>query len=107
MTNYKNLDVVNVLLKALGIPQMTKDDLELIGEYMSILKPLAAVLDIFQGEKACFMGLGVVLPLLSKLQKQLRQKICPNLSPIRDKIIARVEVRYTVCAVLVFILLLT
>lgn len=93
MDHHTNIDVTNGLFKKLGIAVLTKDDLELLSEYMLVLKPLAAVLDILQGEKACFMGLGVVLPLLTRLKKQLEQKVFPHLGPIRDRILDRIEYR--------------
>jgi hypothetical protein len=46
---------------------------------MHCAKPLAAILYIFQGDKGCFLGIGVVLPLLTKLKKQLNQRVFPNL----------------------------
>jgi hypothetical protein len=73
--------------------QLTKEDVELLIEYMLVMKPLAAVVDIFQSEKECFLGLGVVLPLLSKLKKQLKQRVFPNLGAIRDRIISSIDLR--------------
>jgi hypothetical protein len=96
LTHYKSLDKANTLFSLLGLPLLlglTKEDVELLIEYMLVMKPLAAVLDIFQGEKECFLGLGVVLPLLSKLKKQLKQRVFPNLGAIRDRIISSIDLR--------------
>ncbi len=77
LTHYKSLDKANTLFSLLGLPLLTKEDVELLIEYMLVMKPLAAVLDIFQGEKECFLGLGVVLPLLSKLKKTIETESFP------------------------------
>ncbi|KAI9554978.1 hypothetical protein GHT06_020267 [Daphnia sinensis] len=82
LKNYKSLDVAHIIFRSLSIP------------YLHCVKPLAAILDIFQGEKGCFLGIGIVLPLLTKLKKQLNQRMFPNLGPIRDKILSRVQDRF-------------
>ena len=71
LKHYKSLDAASTVFSSIGIPVLTKDDLELLIEYMHCFKPLAAILDIFQRDKGCFLGIGVVLPLLEKLKKQL------------------------------------
>jgi len=58
-----------------------------------VMQPLAAVLDIFQGEKEVFLGLGIVLPLLTRLKKQLQQKVFQNLSTIRDRVVQSIDKR--------------
>lgn len=99
LKHYKILDTANTVFRSLGITALTKDDLELLLEYMHCVKPLAAILDIFQGEKGCFLGIGVVLPLLTKLKKQLKQRVFLNVGPLRDKILARIEDRYNIIEV--------
>ena len=42
---------------------LTKEDIELLSEYMSVMEPVEKVLDILQGEKEIFMGICIVLPL--------------------------------------------
>ena len=79
-------------MSALKLPNFTKEEIELLTEYMLVMKPIAVVLDIFQGEKGCFLGLGMVLPLLTRLKKQL-QRVFPNLSPIRDRVLSSIEDR--------------
>jgi hypothetical protein len=46
----------------LGLPLLTKEDIDLWIEYILVMKPLAAVLDVFQGEKQCFLGLVNINP---------------------------------------------
>jgi hypothetical protein len=94
------MDAAGTVFRSLGIPVLTKDDLDLLIEYMHCVKPLAATLDIFQGEKGCFLGKGVVLPLLTKLKKQLNQRVFPNLGPLRDKILSRIQDRYERCNII-------
>nr|CAH0113738.1 unnamed protein product [Daphnia galeata] len=78
----------------LGLPSLTKEDIDLLNEYMLVMKPLAILLDIFQGEKGVFLGLGMVLPLLSKLKEQLKTKLFPNLNAIRDRVITSIDNRF-------------
>ena len=92
-THYKSLEKANSLFSLLGLPLLTKEDIDLLIEYMQVMKSLAAVLDIFQGEKECFLGLEIVLPLLSKLKKKLKQRVFPNLGAIRDRIISSIDLR--------------
>ena len=58
-----------------------------------ILKPIASELDLFQGEKNCFLGIGMVLPLLTRIKKKLQDRVFPNLGPIRDRVIERIDAR--------------
>jgi hypothetical protein len=97
LKHYKSLDAAGTVFRSLGIPVPTKDDLDLLIEYMQCVKPSAAILDIFQGDKGCFLGIGVVLPLLTKLKKQLNQRVFPNLGPLRDQILSRIQDRYEMC----------
>lgn len=77
---HKSLKAVNDLFAAIGITALvTKEDMELLNEYILVLRPLAQVLDVFQGEKNVFLGIGIVLPLITMLKKQLDQRVFPNL----------------------------
>lgn len=93
LKNHKSLENANDVLRSLGLPALTKEDIELLSEYMSVMEPVAKVLDILQGEKEIFMGIGIVLPLLTKLKQQLTVREFPNLGLIRDRIVASVDKR--------------
>jgi hypothetical protein len=86
LKNHKSLENANELLLSLGLPALTKD-IELLSEYMSVMEPVARILDILQGEKK------IVLPLLTKLKQQLAVREFPNLGLIRDRILASVDKR--------------
>jgi hypothetical protein len=77
----------------IGLPVMTKEDLDMLTEYMLVMQPIAVALDILQGEKEVFMGIGVVLPLLTKLKKELMLREFPNLGPLRDKVLESLDKR--------------
>jgi len=93
LKNHKSLENANDLFRSLGLPALTKEDIELLSEYMSVMEPVARILDILKGEKEIFMGIGVVLPLLTKLKQQLAVREFPNLDLIRDRILASVDKR--------------
>lgn len=93
LKHHKSVEHSATLFTALKLPVLTKEDIEILNEYTSLMKPLAIVLDIFQGEKSCFLGLGIVLPLLSKLKKQLQQRVFPNLGPIRNRVVSSINQR--------------
>ena len=94
LKHYNNIEHVNALFVDIGLPRLTNEDIELLSEYMQVMQPLAAVLDIFQGEKDIVVGLGVVLPLLTKLKTQLSDQACQNLEAIRDRVIDSINRRY-------------
>ena len=64
---------------------MTKEDIDLLTEYMYVMEPVAKILDILHGEKDVFMGIGVVLPLLTKLKQELTLREFPNLEPNEEQ----------------------
>ncbi len=76
-----------------GLPPITNEDIELLSEYMHVMEPLAAVLDTFQGEKDIVVGLGIVLPLLTKLKAQLTNSDFPNLDAISDRVVQSIDHR--------------
>ncbi len=92
--NHVSLENVNKLFRTIGFPLMTNQDIELLTEYMYVMEPVAKALDIFQGEKDVFMGIGVVLPLLAKLKQELALREFPNLEPIRTRVLQSVDKRY-------------
>ena len=97
LKNYKTLENANVVMSGLNLPAFTKNNIDLLAEYSAILEPVAIVLDIFQGDRQCFMGLGIVLPQLTKIKKKLSSKHFPNLNAIRDRILEnRFQVQYLI-----------
>jgi hypothetical protein len=94
LNHYKSVDHVNKLFQLIGLPLLTKEDIDLLTEYMNVVQPLALVLDILQGERKVFLGLGVVLSLLTKLKSDLADTVFPHLHPIRDKMLSSIDKRY-------------
>lgn len=76
-----------------GLPRFLPDELDLLAEYVSILEPIAKVLDVLQGEKADWLGIGIILPLLERLKTVLCDKNLPNLYPIRERVLAKFDQR--------------
>jgi hypothetical protein len=82
------------LFSSLTLPLLTKEDIELLTEYMEVMKPLAVVLDILQGDKGVFLGIGLVLPLITRLKDLMNQRVYLHLGPIRDRVLEKVDKRY-------------
>lgn len=93
-TRYAKLDSINTLINQFGLPRFLSEELDLLTEYVSVLEPIAKVLDVFQGEKADWMGIGIVLPLLERLKSVLCEKNLPNLYPLRERVLAKIEQRF-------------
>ncbi|KZR96557.1 Uncharacterized protein APZ42_009042, partial [Daphnia magna] len=98
LQNFKSFEVVNKLFSSLTLPLLTKEDIELLNEYMEVMKPLAVVLctvsDILQGEKGVFLGVGLVLPLIPRLKDLLNKRVYLHLGPIRDRVLEKVDNRF-------------
>ncbi len=58
------------------------------------MKPLAVVLDILQGDKGVFLGIGLVLPLITRLKDLMNQRVYLHHGPIRDRVLEKVDKRY-------------
>ena len=100
LKHHTSLENVKKLFRVIGLLLMTKEDIDLLTEYMYVMEPVAKILDILHGEKDVFMGIGVVLPLLTKLKQELTLREFPNLEPIRNKVLASLEKRYYIVKML-------
>ena len=96
MAHYESLAHVNKLFGSIGLPVLSAEDVDLLNEYMLVMQPLALVVDIVQGEKKVFYGLGLLLPLLSKLKLDLGNKEFSNVGAIRNKILTSIDKRYSI-----------
>ncbi|KAK4037613.1 hypothetical protein OUZ56_029644 [Daphnia magna] len=65
-----------------------------LDEYMKVMKPFAVVLDILQGDKGVFLGVGLVLPLITRLKDLLNQRVYLHLGPIRDRVLEKIDKRF-------------
>ena len=84
---------MNDLVIRLGLPSFSATELNLAMEYVSVMDPVAKLLDVFQGEKCSWMGIGIVLPLIYRMKKVLRSRNFPNLEAIRDRMLDKVDER--------------
>jgi len=71
----------------------SKEDIDYLQEYAVLMKPIAGALDILQGKNKYFNGIGMVLPILKRMKKQLRERFFSNLGPMRDRIIQKIDER--------------
>ncbi len=101
LKNFKSLEIVNKLFSVLTLPLLTKEDIELLTEYIKVLKPLAVVLDISQGDKGVFLGVGLVLLLITWLKALMNQRVL-HLGPIRDRVLDKVDKGTIISNVVVF-----
>ena len=85
LKHHTSLENVKKLFRVIGLLLMTKEDIDLLTEYMYVMEPVAKILDILHGEKDVFMGIGVVLPLLTKLKQELTLREFPNLEPNEEQ----------------------
>ncbi|KAI9559480.1 hypothetical protein GHT06_013473 [Daphnia sinensis] len=94
LKNHKSIKTVNGLMQSIGLTSMfSTEDIDYLQEYSVLMKPIASALDILQGEKKCFHGIGMVLPLLTRIKKQLRKRFFAKLGPMRDRIIQKIDER--------------
>lgn len=62
---------------ALDLPKFKQNEIDFLSEYCNVMQPLAATLDVLQGETNCFYGM--VLPKLVQLRNSLTQIMNGNL----------------------------
>jgi len=92
LNHLKDLAILNNLVGSIGLDyQFTIEDVSILQEYSELMKPLANALYIFKGKANCFSGIGMVLPLLTRVRKTLRDKFFPNLGPMREKVIESID----------------
>jgi hypothetical protein len=94
LKHHKSLKTINGLLQSIGLTSLfSKEDIDYLQEYCELMKPIASALDILQGENKCFHGIGMVLPLLTRLKKQIRERFFANLGTMRDRVIQKIDER--------------
>ena len=75
--------------RALGLPSLLQADVAFLKEYLIVMAPLAASLDIFQGDK--HTSLGYILHTLTVLKKRLGALQLRYTEALRDKLLQRIE----------------
>ncbi len=93
---YQNIKVINDIAAHfdMRISAFNQPEIQLLADYCACLDPLARVLDILQGDRHQFIGIGVVLPLLERLKKKLMALDIPSMLPVREKIMSSLTERY-------------
>ncbi|CAI6357243.1 unnamed protein product [Macrosiphum euphorbiae] len=82
---------LNNIFQKLNIPRLKTKEIEFFEEYVRIMEPIAISLDIFQGEKNCFLG--VVLPTLFIMSDKISHlKHCQHL---KDTILNNFKIRFS------------
>ena len=90
----KSDDSLDGLMDRIGLPRFTEENITFIREYCEIYGPFAAILDVFQRDKNCFIGM--LLPLLTSLEAELetasfRMTIC---KPLADALLRGIASRF-------------
>lgn len=78
--------------KAVGVPALVQAELSFLKEYVMVMAPLAASLDILQGDQNC--ALGFVLPTLTVLKNKLLNMELRVTKPLRDSLLGGVDRRF-------------
>ena len=81
--------------KALELPPLIHTEVAFLEEYVSVMAPVAAALDILQGEQQC--SLGYVLPTLTSLKTKLRNMDLQSTGPLRDSVLRGINTRFGHC----------
>ena len=56
---------------ALQKPRLTSRDVEILEEYIKVMKPVAVALDILQVEEKCYFG--AIYPTIKSLERKLKK----------------------------------
>jgi hypothetical protein len=72
---------VNNLMQELKLPAFKENELEFMGEYLLVMKPIAVALDKLQGEQNCYYG--CVIPTLLVINDQLSDLTNDELNELR------------------------
>lgn len=83
---------LNEVCKAVGVPALVQAELSFLKEYVMVMAPLAASLDILQGDQNC--ALGFVLPTLTVLKNKLSSMDLRVTKPLRDCLLNGIENRF-------------
>lgn len=80
------------LCKAVGLPPFVQTEITFLKEYVEVMAPLAASLDILQGDQQC--SLGFVLPTLTILKRKLMKVAVKHTKSLRDCLIQGIDNRF-------------
>ena len=80
------------LCKALNLPSFLHSEIQFLKEYIVVMAPMAASLDILQGEQQC--TLGYVLPTLTVLKKKLGQTTSRHVRPLQLSLLQGLNKRF-------------
>jgi hypothetical protein len=75
--------------KTIGVPVLLQAEFSFLKEYIMVMAPLAASLDILQGDQNC--ALGFVLPTLTVLKTKLLNMDLRVTKPLRDSLLAGID----------------
>ena len=83
---------LNEICRAVDIAQFVQSDIAFLKEYIDVMAPVAASLDILQGEQNC--SLGYVLPTLTVLKGKLQKVTVKHTRPLRDALLRGIDSRF-------------
>ena len=72
----KSDDNLNSLMDEFGFGRFTEAEQHFVEDYITVFEPFVRALNVFQGETNCYIG--VLLPVLTKLKKDLHNQSMNN-----------------------------
>ena len=78
---------------ALNIPRFSREELQFLDGYATVLRPLATALDILQGDQNCYLG--YVLPALRKIYNTIFKINIPEVSPLKNAVLSGLDKRFS------------
>ena len=64
----------------MGQQPLTEDDMKFLASYVNVMRPIAAAMDLLQGESDCYIG--HVIPTVMRIQHKLQLLNVNSMTPL-------------------------